>query len=659
MTSATYTNEASGNADVDVMAGVVHGGINYYQVAPDASPEEVFRVGVRYLAARMPAEARELIEKAVARGFETDEVQFYRLLALLSGRTLRQLGNEGLDSLTAICAPLTPLHGDGEWAAGLRAVLALISSLPAADASLVDKELGSLSPGQRDLIVDHLGVLLEGPVEDEMWRRSVELAAVRQATGNRRERVWTFFQPVPARARARSVRPAAYQIGDLLRAGLGLVTFLFAIANVSVLLLRPGEAGPIIAFVVAAAGGALFVRHGARWYFQRQRVSAIDAELFAQPWVAVAPPDGFARAVDRLFDRYFGRYVPRGTDRDYWLGMSWGIRQRLRNEIVEIYREQLIRAEQIAWLIRHLVGDVRRGWEQNTLYAYRAELRTPPEVKAACVAELAAFGLGELVVMAGLPPAGVAWSLLAVVAGAFATRAGFRLDSERRRVGADTEERMVPLRAREEAYERWTRKLSVKPTDLEMADWLESDRRLLVNEALLHYRLAASQIIAQAVIEGPAAGAKRARVKHGPWRFSKYQMVLFLLTREGVRQITIHLDFEAATAHAVQRLTYRFDAVASVRIDGLATQRQTFALTLINGSPITMPVTEAIGELEPGEDPVKLSQVSLDASGLPHTLDVLEGIAAEGKEWVHHQHRRTEERLTDLSHAIRRPSSER
>jgi hypothetical protein len=601
----------------------------------------------------------KLIEKAVARGLETDEVQFYRLLALLSGRTLRQLGNEGLDSLTAICAPLTPLHGDGEWTAGLRAILALISSLPAAEASMVDKELDSLLPGQRDLIVDHLGVLLDGPVEDEMWRRSVELAALRQATGDRRDRVWTFFQPIPARARARPVQPAAYRIGDLLRAGLGLVAFLFAVANAALLLLRRGEARPIIAFLVAAAGGLLFVRYGARWHFQRQRISAKDAELIAQPWPPEAPTDGFAPGVDRLFDRYFGRYVPRGADRDYWIGQTWGIRQRLRNEMVEIYREQRVRAEQIAWLVRYLVSDVRRGWEQNTLWAYRAEFRTPRGVKAAFSAGLTALGSGGLVVMAGLPLACVAWSLLAVIAGTVATRAGFRVDSERRRVGADTEERLARLKAREEAYERWTRKLSVKPTDLEMADWLESDRRLLVNQALLRYRLTASQIIAHAVIEGPAAGAKRARVKHGPWRFSKYQMVLFLLTRDGVRQITIHLDFEAATAHDLQRLTYRFDAVASVRISGLATQRQTFALTLINGSPITMPVTEAIGELEPGEDPVKLSEVSLDASGLPHTLDVLEGIAAEGKEWVHHQHRRTEERLADLSHVLRRPPSQR
>ena len=45
----------------------------------------------------------KLIEQAVAGGYVTTEVQFYRLIALLSGRTLRQLGDEDLDRLTAIC----------------------------------------------------------------------------------------------------------------------------------------------------------------------------------------------------------------------------------------------------------------------------------------------------------------------------------------------------------------------------------------------------------------------------------------------------------------------------------------------------------------------------------------------------------------------------
>ncbi len=63
---AGYTNEASDEANSTVQAGVVHDGVNIYQVAPDASPKEVFLAGVRYLDARMLDLAREHIEKAVA-----------------------------------------------------------------------------------------------------------------------------------------------------------------------------------------------------------------------------------------------------------------------------------------------------------------------------------------------------------------------------------------------------------------------------------------------------------------------------------------------------------------------------------------------------------------------------------------------------------------
>lgn len=651
MSTQHFANSASGDAHVDVQAGVVHGDI-YYQVAADASPEEVFHAGVRFLGSRMPAEARELIEKAAARGYETDEVRFYRLLALLSGRTLRQLGDEDLDILTAMCARMGRLDGDAEWTAGLRAALALITSLSNADATLVDKELSSLQPLQRNLIIDHLGVLLDGPMEDEMWRRAADLAAARRTADDRANRVWAFFQPEPAPARAAPVRPAHYPAKDMLKAGLGSLFFLYAAGSLGALMLSEGDPLPIFALLVTFAAAVVFVRYGAEWHFRRQRVAAKDQRLTYVPPEREAPPDGFARGVDALFDRYFSRYVPRDADRESWLQQSAGARQLLRDEVVDIYREQRTQAKQLAWLVRYLAGEAKHRQERHTVTAYRAELRTPARVKAWCLAAAAAFVAAALIILATQPPSGAGWSVVAAVAGGFAVRGGFRIDSERRRVGADEAERAVTLQERQDAYLRWIRKLQVKPADPEMAMWLEADRRIQVDQAMRHYRLTASRIIAHAVIEGPAPGAKRARVKHGPWRYSKYQMVLFLLTEDGVRQLTVHVDFESADSRITERLTYRFDQVTSVRVVGMATQRQTFELTLVNGSPVAMTVTEAAGELEPGEDPVKLSQVSLDASGLPHTLNILEGIAAEGKEWVRHQRRRTDQRIADLTQTL-------
>ncbi|MGX7675611.1 hypothetical protein [Plantactinospora sp. DSM 117369] len=132
------------------------------------------------------------------------------------------------------------------------------------------------------------------------------------------------------------------------------------------------------------------------------------------------------------------------------------------------------------------------------------------------------------------------------------------------------------------------------------------------------------------------------------------RLLLFLLTDDGVRQVDIDPDFEKCPANRTQRLNYRFDAVAAVRVHGAAKQQQTFELTLVNGEPISVRVTESHTE-DPrqDEDPEMLSQVTLDASGLPRTLNVLEGIAAEGKEWIRHQRRRADERLADLTATVR------
>jgi hypothetical protein len=293
----------------------------------------------------------------------------------------------------------------------------------------------------------------------------------------------------------------------------------------------------------------------------------------------------------------------------------------------------------------------------DTLMAYRRSLRTPPETSLLVLGGLGGLLAGSYwvvpnVVMAA-PIAGTAWILLAVTTAAVGMRSGFRIVAERRRVAADKLEWNRQREAREEAFARWQRKLADKPTDIEMAIWLECDRKLLVDHAMRQYRLRPSQIIAHAFIEAPAPTYKRGRYQLGPWRYSCYRLLLFLLTDDGVRQVNIDLDFQAGTHRVTQRLNYRFDAVAAVRIDSTA-QRQTFELTLVNGDPLSVRVTEANAEgIRPGEDQSRLAELSLDASGLSHTLHILEGIAAEGKEWVKHRRRRADERISDLAKTLR------
>jgi hypothetical protein len=49
-----------------------------------------------------------------------------------------------------------------------------------------------------------------------------------------------------------------------------------------------------------------------------------------------------------------------------------------------------------------------------------------------------------------------------------------------------------------------------------------------------------------------------------------------------------------------------------------------------------------------------VSRTTLDAAGLDNTLHVLEGIAAEGKQWIPHERRRAEGRLGKLTSILHR-----
>ncbi|MGC4866573.1 hypothetical protein ACLQ3B_14200, partial [Micromonospora sp. DT53] len=513
------------------------------------------------------------------------------------------------------------------------------------------------SPGSLGLT--RLEALLDGAMQEELWRKSVTLADSQRTANGRFNRVWKFFHPKPAQPRTPLVQPAAVALRDWIGAGAGAAIFTLAVVQSAILIAAHGTLDPFLGLLACMVGLAAACLGGADRYYRRRRLRAKEAQIRPpQQRRPEAPSQGFARKVDRLFDRYFGRYVPEGTDRAYWRAQTTGIQRHLRDEVVGLYREQRIDADRVAWLVRHLVGDVRGQWERDTLTAYRQQLRIPAGTMALHVCGIALLAAGTLwvvpAVMASAPVAGTGWLLLAVASVVPAVRSSLRIIAEQRRVRDDQAERVNKDAARWEAYRRWCHKLSDKPSDTEMAAWLESDRKVLVDQAIQQYRLHPSHVIAHAFIEAPAASCKKARYPQGPWRYSRYRMLLFLLTDDGVRQVNIDLDFETATSGTTQRLNYRFDAVAAVRIDGIATQQQTFELTLFNGEPISIRVSEPDNEtLQHDENATKIAELSLDAAGLSHTLHVLEGVAAEGKEWVKHRRHRADQRLADLAATIR------
>jgi hypothetical protein len=642
------SNIATGHTNVGFQAQTVHGDVTIYQ-ARDDSPEEKFRIGVAYLDNRMPAEARALIGEAIARGYETSKVHFHWILALLSGRTFRQFSDEDSSSFREARQRIPQYTGD-EWSVGLKVINNLLSAAEnrEADIRLVIKELDELDPTQRDKIVTHLEMFLVGPIEDHIWELALAQAEAKRLDGDRKDRVWMFFQPKPAAPRVRPPIPVRTTVIDWL--GVAATPLAVGAAGcIGWLVLSRGAVLEFLAYLGSIAAGYFFCFiRGVKWRHNVEQLAAKDEER-QPPVPRLRPPSGgFADNVDRLFRYYFVKYRPEEAKPRDWQVATAGIRRYLRDEIVEAYREQRIGADRIAWLIRYRTRDVANRWQGGTLWDYRGQLQTSADTKSI-------FSLGVALLVPGMiwaiAVAAQANLLLAIFAtfvltasGCFSTIGWIRILLERRRYAADCGEVKQRLAESEVEFTRWKERLTSTPNDSEMATWLDCDRKCLMNETMKHYKLAASQVIAHAFIEAPEQPYRRARVPIGPWRYSRYQLMVFLLTEDGVRQLSATLNFEQVTFHDRRRINYRFDAVASVQVTETDLRKRIFELTLVNGDPIEAIVTEASTieseQLQQGEEAELVSRLTLDAAGLTNTLHVLEGVAAEGKDWIKHENRR-------------------
>ncbi len=121
----------------------------------------------------------------------------------------------------------------------------------------------------------------------------------------------------------------------------------------------------------------------------------------------------------------------------------------------------------------------------------------------------------------------------------------------------------------------------------------------------------------------------------GSWRYSQYIIQLFLFTREGIREVSAELKFSDSTLKNEQRSNYRFDALSSVQVTQNADVGYDLELVLTNGPARKIRVKDADAhQLAPDENAREILEISLSASGLTHTFRLLEGIAADGKDWV-------------------------
>lgn len=638
------------DSHVGVQAGTVHGDVIYMTTRQDP-PETKFRTGVHFLKGRMPGPARQLIREAMV-GYATNEVSFYWLLAMVSGRTRHELTKDETAQLRDRHA-IMRLSGEDPWRDGVRIIDRLLDSAGKAeeDIRVVIKDLDALREPQRSLILEHLELYLEGPIEDHLWRRALTKAKTEQMASERKDRIWKFFHPAPAKPLPRAPQPTDIPTGIWAQAVTATAVLVMAAAHLGYLILQSGRILLMLASVLSIAGGYAGVRNAVDWRFRVVRCRAKDREYLGPR--AKAERGSFAKRAEHRINHYFAKYLPPGVDRDNWLAETAGIRQSLRDEIAAVYGGTPVGVEKIAWLIRHRASEASARRRKGTLWSYRQELATPGRTKALAILGLLALASGSGWAASGAvlvePLRAIGTILLLLISGWIGSRAWLHIVLERRRYAADEAESIRTWQTDMDALARWRARLADKPRDEEMATWLDCDRKVLLEEALRHYRLTMSYVIAHAFIEAPARSSERARLLGGPWRYKKYQLLVFLITQEGVRQLTVTLDFLNGTFHDRQRLNYRFEAVASVRVSQADNDERTFQLTLVNGDEISVEVSSGMEELQQGENPGEVSKVSLDAAGLPHTLHVLEGIAAEGKKWVEQQELRTGNLSTALN----------
>jgi hypothetical protein len=642
-------NTAERGSRVGIQAEQVHNS-NVYQVFHDTPPSEIYDIGMRFLEEGVPARARELIADAISRGYVNSEVRFNWVLAMLSKRAYRDLTVEERDQLGKL-PDFLGRYPEDEWKRALEAIHELLECLHGSrgEPGGALKRIADLAKLQRDQILLHLDLVLTGSAKDNLWAEARETARAAQYSRDRVNRVWTYFQPDPVEARARRPAPSSTTPSDQGQAGTWTLFVVGASWYLgSAVLANVPPALAVSAFVIALGGGFFGFHTGWEWRYRALRLRAKEREHATRYGDDPDREGEFASDVHESFKHYFKKYTPPRLEPEVWLAATAGIRVTLRNEIVDLYRDEIValygdtkhRVGHVEWLIRYLVREVTNRRLSGTLRTYREQWRTRRTTKLLCVLSFAVVasvvvGVAAVVVPADPVPGGIAMAVL-LLAGREATVRWFRIFNERRRFADDCDEYGQVLNERKKELQRWRDKLAAAlPLEWEMEMWLTCDKTLLLDFALQHYKVAWRDVIAHAFLQTPARRYKRAHRKDRPWRYSRYDMRLFLITHDGVREYRAEFDFEHAVITRNERNNFRFDAVSSVGVIKTSELSYTLKLRLNNGPPSRIRITEAAkNRLDTEHKMEEFSEINLDAAGFKPTLHILEGIAAEGKGWI-------------------------
>lgn len=642
-------NQASGSAWVGMQSqyayidAITLPGDVQLTVEQNASPKTRYETGVRNLEHGNAGEARRLIWGAMMDQHMSGEVLFHWLVAMLSGRTIREFSREEIDRLREFQCWRAETGSD-PWAEGARLIYQLLDPVlqPSGrrtrgktGASLLDGQFESLGSKQRAML-RRLDLFLSGPRRDEMWRDELARARSEHDAGDRLGRAWKFFHPVPAKV----VIPSPSEHVSAADRGwmrASAVVFALLAGYVGLEMLGQGAAMGLLAYVAGLAGG----------------IVAAAAGLESRSWTVRRPasqagayPDGecpgeLPKRIDRLFQSSFNKYEPVEITRALWQEAAAGARQLWRDEIIGICLANGFSAGEVAWLIRHEVWQLNKRWREGTL-------PIPPQQPLPRRGAVAAHRAGLSVMLLGLvlavvaAPGHIPGFAVVLASAVWARRRWSRVRLEEKRHAAEQQERDRRQAAIDDAYRRWSGKLKDRPSDAEMAAWMEHDRTVLLGMALDHCRLSRSRVIAHGFLEVPLPGARRSQVEGGLPRYQKYQIQMFLLTEDGFRLVRANLDFRTGALAIRSRTSRSYDSIIAVYAEPDPRGGQKFEVRLAHDDPIKVRVRDSRTSAGRDENPEAAETeealddgMGMDSASVDNTLQILDGVAADGRKWLH------------------------
>jgi hypothetical protein len=688
-------NVAGGDARVEQQIGAIYGGTFHrhettYHIAESDSPERKMEVALNHLRGGTSRMAESIFEGLLHHGTASVRLAYYYALSVLSDRSLNEVGEEVYLKFRAADLTAQRFVPDG-WSAALTVVWELIScvwrqeigeTLDADDLATALEHFRALHKDRQGEITRHLAMVLGGALQDSLDAADAQRVREERLQPDRVGRAWKFFEPDPAPPRYFVLQAPAPPASDWVKPVLGgigvLLGLIFFVSG-----FQAGHPGVAVTASVIFAGGAAAAFRGAvKRELATRRLAERDREhgIPLQYQAAVSPghwvPTDFVTQVHRLVEARFTEARPHVEGS--WVNDTRGMCEYYKWRFVASFGNAQVPAGAVDWLIRWHAQRAAGQWRAGTLFSYRDELRAPGSAVAIHRGGTGVMAFGALLMLAGQSTFAAAAVFLAL-GGFFALKGAVRVSAGKRFQAEEDLRARQLLEEEEQAHREWLAVLADRPDDAEMAQWLNLDKTFLKAEALRRSRLTNRDLVTHVVLTEGAANALRARVIGGPMRYSRYVVLLFLLSESGVREIEIELDFLTGNVHNEQRKSFRYDALAAAEVaevgvryaDGwrpqivgdLSTLRQdesvrrrALRLNLMSGQQISVVVEgfEGLSDTDL-ETPAALQNLAFEVSGIAGALHVLEAVCAEGRDWIAREQERRRRRSEDWRRRDRGP----